>query len=156
MAGSQWARRSEELLAPRLSRLQSLYAYIALELAVVVAAVALPFEARALTPLLRIGLREWRRRGLAFPAIRLLSCLIMVFAPAAALGATFPMAIRWFASDSDDPARRTGVLYAVNTTGAAIGALAAGFVLIPWIRRERHDQRRHRRKRTGRAQRACD
>jgi spermidine synthase len=57
----------------------------------------------------------------------------MVFAPAAALGATFPMAVRWFASDSRDPARQTGVLYAVNTTGAAIGALVAGFVMIPWI-----------------------
>ena len=54
----------------------------------------------------------------------------MVFVPAAALGATFPVAIRWFA-DSDVPARRASVLYAVNTTGAAIGALAAGFVLIP-------------------------
>jgi spermidine synthase len=56
----------------------------------------------------------------------------MVFVPAAALGACFPVAIRWFA-DSDVPARRAGVLYAVNTTGAAIGALSAGFVLIPLL-----------------------
>src|SRR5262249_51965728 len=49
------------------------------------------------------------------------------------LGATFPIAIRWFAGDSANSARGTGWLYAVNTAGAAFGALAAGFVLIPWI-----------------------
>jgi spermidine synthase len=119
------------VFAPRLSRLQSLYAYIGLELAVVVAAVALPFEARALTPLLRIAYTNGDA-GFAFPAIRLVSCLLMVFVPAAALGGTFPVAIRWFA-DSDVPARHASMLSAVNTTGAAIGALAAGFVLIPLL-----------------------
>ena len=43
------------------------------------------------------------------------------------------MAIRWFASDAENPARASGVLYALNTVGAAIGALLAGFVLIPAI-----------------------
>jgi spermidine synthase len=57
----------------------------------------------------------------------------MVFGPAAALGATFPIAVRWFAGHPASAAQRTGVLYAINTTGAAMGALAAGFVLIPWI-----------------------
>jgi spermidine synthase len=120
------------LLATRLSRSRSLYAYIGLELAVASAAVLLPFETRALTPLLRSAYANGAA-GLAFPALRLLACLLMVFAPAAALGATFPIAIRWFAGDSANPARRTGWLYAVNTAGAAIGALAAGFVLIPRI-----------------------
>jgi spermidine synthase len=68
---------------------------------------------------------------LSFAAIRLLSCLLMVFVPAAALGATFPLAIRWFADDSADPARRTGLLYAVTQLARAIGALVAGFILIP-------------------------
>jgi spermidine synthase len=120
------------LLATRLSRSRSLYAYIGLELGVVIAAVLLPFETRALTPLLRSAYANGAA-GLAFPALRLLACLLMVFAPAAALGATFPIAIRWFAGDSANPARRTGWLYAVNTAGAATGALAAGFVLIPRI-----------------------
>jgi spermidine synthase len=119
-------------LAARLSRSRSLYAYVGLELGVAMAAVLLPFETRALTPLLRSAYANGGA-GLAFPAIRLLACLLMVFVPAAALGATFPIAIRWFAGDSANPARRTGWLYAVNTAGAAIGALAAGFVLIPRI-----------------------
>jgi spermidine synthase len=44
---------------------------------------------------------------------------------------------RWrfvfFASDHHDPARRTGLLYALNTTGAATGALVSGFILIPTV-----------------------
>ncbi|MEO8677646.1 MAG: fused MFS/spermidine synthase, partial [Vicinamibacterales bacterium] len=53
------------------------------------------------------------------------------FAPAAALGATFPMAIRWFANNAVNPAKSSSALYVVNTIGAAIGALLAGFVLLP-------------------------
>ena len=41
------------LLATRLTRSRSLYAYIGLELGVAIIAVLLPFETRALTPLLR-------------------------------------------------------------------------------------------------------
>jgi spermidine synthase len=65
----------------------------------------------------------------------------MVMLPALALGATFPMAIRWFARGSAEPARESSRLYFVNTVGAAIGALLAGFVLIPSIGDERNDLR---------------
>lgn len=119
-------------LALRLSRRASLFAYLALELAVAIVALTLPLEVRAFTPLLRLAYSNGDP-GLLFPTIRLLSSLVMIFAPAAALGATFPIAIRWFAGRPANAAQRTGVLYAINTTGAAIGALAAGFVLIPWI-----------------------
>lgn len=118
--------------AQRLSRRTSLLAYLALELAVAIVALVLPLEVRAFTPLLRLAYAN-SDPGFLFPAIRLLSSFSMVFAPAVALGATFPIAIRWFASDARNPAQRTGMLYAINTTGAAIGALTAGFVLIPWI-----------------------
>ncbi|MEZ5286457.1 MAG: fused MFS/spermidine synthase [Vicinamibacterales bacterium] len=71
--------------------------------------------------------------GLTFGVIRLAWCLLMVFVPALALGATFPMAVRWFASRRATPARSSGALYALNTTGAALGAVLAGFVLVPAI-----------------------
>ena len=117
-------------IASRLTPLRSLHTYIGLELAVVVAAIVLPFELKALTPLLRWAYADGAP-GLLFPAIRVLSCLAMVFAPAAALGATFPMAIRWFANDAVNPAKSSSALYVVNTIGAAIGALLAGFILLP-------------------------
>ena len=65
----------------------------------------------------------------------------MVMVPALALGATFPMAIRWFARGSAEPARESSRLYFVNTAGAAVGAMLAGFVLIPSIGMQRDDLR---------------
>jgi len=127
-AGAAWGGD----MASRLSRASALRAYVGLELGVAVAALALPWELRALTPLLSWAYGEGGP-GLMFPTVRLASCLVMVFIPALALGATFPMAIRWFASESGRPARQSGVLYALNTAGAAVGAMLAGFVLIPSI-----------------------
>ena len=118
--------------ASRLTARWSLQIYIGLELVVVIAAALLPFELASLTPLLRWAYAD-AAPGLLFPAVRLLSCFAMVFVPAAALGATFPMAIRWFAHESVNPARASSALYAMNTVGAAAGSLLAGFVLIPAI-----------------------
>ena len=64
-------------LTPRLSRRGSLFAYLALELAVAVAALILPFEVRELTPVLRWAYSNGDP-GFLFPAIRLLSSLLMV------------------------------------------------------------------------------
>jgi spermidine synthase len=118
------------VVTSKLRPRQALQVYIALELAVVIFAVLLPFELRALTPLLRWAYAD-AAPGLLFPAIRLVSCLLMVFLPAAALGATFPTAVRWASHRAADPARVSSALYAVNTVGAAIGSLLAGFSLIP-------------------------
>jgi spermidine synthase len=119
-------------VASRLSPRRSLLVYIALELGVAVAALILPAELLALTPLLKWAYRDGAP-GLLFPAVRLLTCLVLVFLPATALGATFPMAIRWFVHEQRLAARATGALYLVNTVGAAVGAILAGFVLIPAI-----------------------
>ena len=118
------------VIASRLTARRSLLIYIALELAVVACAVLLPFELAALKPLLRWAYGDGAP-GLVFPAVRVLSCLLMVFIPALALGGTFPMAIRWYAEDAAVPARQSSALYFVNTVGAAVGSLLAGFVLIP-------------------------
>ena len=120
------------VIASTLRPRRSLQAYAALEVAVAVFALLLPFELRALTPLLRWAYAD-ASPGLLFPAIRLGSCLAMVFLPAAALGATFPMAVRWFSHRSTNPARVSSALYAVNTVGAAVGSLLAGFSLIPAV-----------------------
>lgn len=114
----------------RWTRRQALGGYIALELAVVVAALALPFELRAFEPVLAAAYQDGAGGG-TFAITRVVACLVMVFVPALALGATFPMAVRWFASEADNPARSSGALYAWNTVGAAAGSLLAGFVFIP-------------------------
>ena len=54
--------------------------------------------------------------------------------PAACLwGASFPLALAAAASPGEDPGRLTGAVYAANTIGAIIGALAFSIVLIATI-----------------------
>ena len=120
------------IFATRLSPRRSLQAYVVLELTVAIIALLLPLELKALTPLLKWAYQNGEP-GLLFPLVRLATCFEMVFVPAVALGATFPLAIRWYANDAREPARASGALYAVNTTGATIGALLAGFILIPAV-----------------------
>ena len=52
------------------------------------------------------------------------------------IGTTFPLAVRILANGADDAASSSARVYAWNTFGAIIGSLAAGFVLIPWLRFE--------------------
>ena len=49
------------------------------------------------------------------------------------LGVAFPLSLELAGSRDEIPARRLGILYAVNTTASVIGALVAGFVAIPFI-----------------------
>lgn len=51
-------------------------------------------------------------------------------------GATFPLAVRILARRTEDAAPAAARVYAWNTFGAVIGALAGGFVLIPALRFE--------------------
>jgi spermidine synthase len=118
--------------APRLTPRQALAAYAALEIVVAAIALALPLEIRALTPLLAATYADGASPVL-FPVVRFVACLVIVWVPATALGATFPLAVRWFTADSRSRARAAGALYALNTAGAASGALLAGFVLIPSV-----------------------
>lgn len=126
--GAAIAGRVASGMAPR----RCLQAYIALEILVIICALLLPFELRVFRPVLSWAYADGQG-GALFPLIRIVSCIVMVMVPALALGATFPMAIRWFARQSSEPARESSRLYFVNTAGAAVGAMLAGFVLIPSI-----------------------
>jgi spermidine synthase len=117
-------------VAARLTPRQALFAYAALESAVVVVALLLPWELTALTPLLRSAYSNGTP-GFLFALVRLVSCLVLFTIPSLAMGATFPMAVRWFVTRPETVGRLAGALYAANTIGAAIGAVAAGFLLLP-------------------------
>jgi len=61
-------------------------------------------------------------------ARRLAGAVYVVFAPVTLLGLIFPTLLR-----RHDTTSSAGRLYAANTLGAVVGALVAGFVLLPWI-----------------------
>lgn len=73
--------------------------------------------------------------GLKLPLNALLSGLLLL-PMTLAIGATYPLAVRVLAVDAEDAARASARVYAWNTVGAIIGALAAGFLLIPALRYE--------------------
>ena len=119
-------------IATRLRPAQALLTYAVLEGVVVVLALALPWELKALTPLLKSSYANGNP-GVLFASIRLLSCLILFTLPSLAIGATFPMAIRWFVTRPQAIGRLAGGLYAANTIGAALGSIVAGFFLLPAV-----------------------
>jgi spermidine synthase len=120
-------------VAARLSPRHALLGYALLEGVVIAAAILLPVEIAGLTPALQWAYRDGDP-GLLFPAVRLLSCLAVLIVPTLGLGATFPLAVRWIVSGSQQrTGESAGGLYAANTAGAAIGMLAAGFLLIPTL-----------------------
>jgi spermidine synthase len=61
-----------------------------------------------------------------------LSFLVM-FAPTFAFGLVFPVALHLAARDPAAIGSVVGRLYAVNTAGAIVGAVLAGFVLVPFL-----------------------
>ena len=109
----------------------SLRAYAVLEIAIAVAAVLLPLALGASRALLASAYADGGAPAL-FAIVRVVLSLVLVGVPAAAMGATFPIAAAWFAAGARDAAAASA-LYAANTAGAATGAIAAGFFLIPAI-----------------------
>jgi spermidine synthase len=118
--------------AAGLTAYRALRAYAGLELAAAVLALAFPFELRALVPVFSAVYGDGTG-SLAFGLVRLVASLALLLLPAMVLGATFPVAVRWFAADREDGSRLAGRLYAANTIGAAIGSVLAGFVLVPLV-----------------------
>jgi spermidine synthase len=117
-------------ISTRVSAVQALRVYAALEIAIALLAMALPFGLQALDPLLRAAYANGNG-GATFVLLRLTASLILLSIPAFAMGATFPIAARWFVQHANRAAADAGALYSANTVGAAIGALLAGFVLLP-------------------------
>ncbi len=61
-------------------------------------------------------------------------CVWAILPPALLWGASFPLACAAAVRSTDkDPSRVTGNIYAANTFGGIIGALAVSLFLIPWI-----------------------
>ena len=58
-------------------------------------------------------------------------CLYTIFPATLLWGASFPMALAGAAADQEDPARLSGEVYAANTAGSIVGALAFSLLLIP-------------------------
>lgn len=69
----------------------------------------------------------------ALTLARFVCSLAVLLAPTVLMGATLPLVVRSSLAERDLVGPRVAVLYAANTTGAIVGTLVAGFVLIGGI-----------------------
>lgn len=114
--------------ADRLRR--PLLTYALLELGVTISALSVPF-------LLRLGDRAYRTyfsahgpdTGGLLPMQVLVSAVVLLV-PTMLMGGTLPILGRYVTRRADLIGRSVGLLYALNTLGAAVGCFLAGFVLI--------------------------
>ena len=120
-AGAALAGRRAEVLAPAGARRACAF----LEILIAVSAALVPLALAAGQPLL--GAAYANGTGAWFGPVRVVIALAALAVPAMAMGATFPMAIRALGTGSSG----AGALYAANTVGAALGAAAGGFALLP-------------------------
>lgn len=114
----------------RLTPAGALRIYAIVEVGIAALALSLPLELAAVRPWLASAYADGSP-GVMFPLLRLASSLFLLATPTAAMGATFPIASRWFVRGATRAAVDAGWLYAVNTMGAALGAVFAGFLLLP-------------------------
>jgi spermidine synthase len=121
----------------RLSPSTALAAYAALEALIAASAYYIPAALSSFEPVLAWAYADGQATD-GFLVVRAAISFVLLGLPAAAMGATFPLAVSWFVEHADRQQSKhgsvitgAGTLYAVNTTGAAAGAIAAGFWLIP-------------------------
>lgn len=68
-----------------------------------------------------------------FYAGQALLCALVMLPPTLLMGATFPLVSRALTSNLDEMGRRVASAYTINTLGAMVGSVLAGFALIPAI-----------------------
>ncbi len=66
-------------------------------------------------------------------AVDVLLTALLIGPPTILMGGTIPMLSQALASTLADATRLHALVYAFNTTGAFVGALTAGFFLVPWF-----------------------
>jgi len=71
--------------------------------------------------------------GVASVASQAIAAGLLILLPTIWLGASFPLAVKIYSRDIEERAADTGGIYAANTIGALLGALAAGFLFIPLV-----------------------
>lgn len=69
----------------------------------------------------------------AYLAAVALTTLTVMLVPGTVIGTVLPFLLRLLERERRGPGELVGRLVAINTAGAIAGALAAGFVLLPWL-----------------------
>ncbi len=118
-------------LSDRTSRLLRMYGLM--EGAVGVSCLLLPFAIQALEPAYRWMYLHLQDTPLTLSLARFLLCGLLLLVPSTFMGATLPVLTRWASLRQGQLGRSVARMYAINSAGAAAGALVCGFLLLPGI-----------------------
>ncbi len=131
MAGLAVGSFAAGRLAARLTR--PLAAFGVAEVLVGLTALASPLVLEALTRLWVAVHPSLPHSLAAITIIRFLCAFAVLIVPTSLMGATLPLVIKSAVAQEPRIGARIGILYAINTTGAIVGALVAGFYFISEI-----------------------
>jgi spermidine synthase len=131
MAGLALGSYISGRLCDRTRRLLRLYGL--LEGAVGVCCLLLPVAIVALEPVYRSMYVHLQDSPLMLSMARFLLCSLLLLIPSTFMGATLPILTRWASLRQGQVGRSIASLYAINSAGAAVGALVCGFVLLPYL-----------------------
>lgn len=107
--------------------------YAALEIGAAVLALASPWLFDQIDGLYGLAYRSYSDNLGPLFFVRFVLVTMVLFPPTFFLGGTFPLFARQFVVSGSRIAAPVGLLYAVNTLGAALGGALTGFLLIPKI-----------------------
>ncbi len=93
----------------------------------------LPWLLKAADPVFGALYSSFYQSTVLLSAGRLGIVFILLIVPATLMGATLPILVRFYVDDVQETGTLVGRVYAANTLGAAIGAAAAGFILVPQL-----------------------
>jgi spermidine synthase len=125
--GSFWAGR----FVDRWSHPLGLYGW--LELTIGLTALGLPALFDRFFPLYWWAYHEFEPGPYALGLIRFAATLLLLLVPTSLMGATLPVLSRYCSELNRQFGRQVGLLYGMNTLGAAVGCFLAGFLLIGTI-----------------------
>jgi predicted membrane-bound spermidine synthase len=119
------------LLGKRADRVRRpLRLYAVLELLIGLYCVWTPKLYPLLDGLYRVLYQRFGLSAAMVTVVRYGLCWGFILVPTVLMGGTLPAAAKWLARREEEIAPRVSVLYAVNTLGAAVGTLAATYVLL--------------------------
>ncbi len=108
---------------------QPLRLYALLELGIAVGGAVVPALIHVLQPAYVAAAHVLPEPALV--VLRVVVVILLLLPPTILMGGTLPVLSRFLVRRADQLGRGLGLLYAVNTLGAVLGAFLSGFVLIP-------------------------
>jgi spermidine synthase len=125
--GSYLAGRTIDRITSK-KNLLALYGKV--EVVIGVYGLLLPFLVMAVKPLYAYAYNHLFEYFWIYQVFNFLGCTLLLIFPAVLMGITLPVLCRFYVTRMDHLGTRTGRLYGLNTIGAAVGSLLAGFLLV--------------------------